>query len=84
MAQSSSAESANRGQQSGHALSEVVVHDMTAEEIAALPLHQRNVISSRHLGRPYKIIADDLGIPLGTVRSRINRARHTILKRRGA
>lgn len=82
--QSRIAEGGHKPEQSVSVPSEIVIQDLTAEEIAALPTHQRNVVSARHFGRPYKIIASDLGIPLGTVRSRINRARLTILKSRSA
>jgi len=77
------AEGGQIAEQSAPVVSEVAIASLTAEEIAALPAHYRSVITARHFGRRYKVIAEDLGIPLGTVRSRINRARHAILKSRG-
>jgi len=49
------------------------------EAIATLPEHYRIIVILRHQEqRSYEEIADDLGIPLGTVKARIHRARNMI------
>ena len=56
----------------------------TEEELAAISPDRRDVLE--RLGRKmrYREIADDLGIKIGTVRSRINRARKDIDRLRAA
>ena len=49
------------------------------EAIAKLPLHSRMALVLREYeGLSYREIADALGIPLGTVKSRLNDARHRL------
>jgi RNA polymerase sigma-70 factor (ECF subfamily) len=43
--------------------------------LAALPRPQRAVVVLQHLGLPVEQIARELGIPVGTVKSRLSRAR---------
>jgi len=52
--------------------------DFTAAEVAKLPPHQRKVMTELMAGLTYAKIAELNDIALGTVRSRINRARETI------
>ena len=55
----------------------------TEAEFAALsPEHQR-VLHRLALGMRYHQIAGDLSIPIGTVRSRINRAKKALTRARG-
>lgn len=46
-----------------------------AQALERLPRNQRAVIVLRCLGLDLTAIADELGVPLGTVKSRLNRAR---------
>ena len=49
------------------------------EAISTLPEHYRIIVILRHQEQmSYEEIADDLGIPLGTVKARIHRARNLI------
>jgi RNA polymerase sigma-70 factor (ECF subfamily) len=49
------------------------------EAIAKLPPHSRMALVLREYERlSYREIADALGIPLGTVKSRLNDARHRL------
>lgn len=49
------------------------------EAISTLPEHYRVIVILRHQEQmSYEEIADDLGIPLGTVKARIHRARNMI------
>ena len=49
------------------------------EAISSLPEHYRIIVILRHQEQmSYEEIADDLGIPLGTVKARIHRARNMI------
>jgi RNA polymerase sigma-W factor len=49
------------------------------EAISVLPEHYRIIVILRHQEQmSYEEIADDLGIPLGTVKARIHRARNMI------
>jgi RNA polymerase sigma-W factor len=49
------------------------------DAIATLPEHYRIIVILRHQEQmSYEEIADDLGIPLGTVKARIHRARNMI------
>ncbi len=53
--------------------------DMLEQAIAALPDHYRIIVILRHQEQlSYEEIADNLGIPLGTVKARIHRARNMI------
>lgn len=47
----------------------------TAEELQLLPKYAREVLEHLNAGKKYAEISDAIGRPLGTVRSRINRAR---------
>ena len=58
---------------SHHAIAPV---DELDHMLAALPPDQREVLELRDFeGREYRPIADQLGVPVGPVRSRLNRAR---------
>ena len=46
--------------------------------IGALPLPQRQVVVLQRLGLDQAAIADQLGVPVGTVKSRLSRARATL------
>jgi len=49
------------------------------EAISILPEHYRIIVILRHQEQmSYEEIAEDLGIPLGTVKARIHRARNMI------
>ena len=49
------------------------------EAIGRLPEYYRIIVILRHQGQlSYEEISDDLGIPLGTVKARIHRARKMI------
>lgn len=52
------------------------------EIIRELPTHQADTIMLRLRGMQYKEIADHLGVPIGTVMSRMNRAKSYIMERR--
>lgn len=53
--------------------------DMLEEAIATLPEHYRIIVILRHQEQlSYDEIAENLGIPLGTVKARIHRARNMI------
>ncbi|HZT43277.1 MAG TPA: sigma-70 family RNA polymerase sigma factor [Chthonomonadaceae bacterium] len=52
-----------------------------AEGIRRLPSHQREALGLFVKGRSYEEIARSTGVSLGTVKSRINRARRTLLTR---
>ena len=55
-----------------------VVH----EAIADLPEHHREVVLMHHIeGTPVQEVADRLGVPVGTVLSRLARARDTLRRR---
>lgn len=59
------------------------IMEFTDAELATLPLKVRNLLTAHVCNNnPYQKIADDFGIPLGTVKSRINRARAKIAKLR--
>lgn len=60
----------------------LVVDNITPEELERLPKDQRAVLECFLAGNAYQKIAVDLDIPLGTVRSRLNRARSKIIVRR--
>jgi RNA polymerase sigma-70 factor (ECF subfamily) len=60
-----------------------VVDDATSEALAELPEHYRVVLELLAQGLKYREIANKLGCPIGTVMSRINRARHAMLARLG-
>lgn len=60
---------------------------LTGDDAAAyakLPLHHLRVLSAFEKGGTYASIANDLGIPIGTVRSRLHRARAKIIAARPA
>ncbi|MDG2049413.1 MAG: sigma-70 family RNA polymerase sigma factor [Myxococcota bacterium] len=51
--------------------------DVLEQALESLPPDQRRVVELRDIeGLDYREIADQLGIPVGTVRSRLNRARN--------
>lgn len=57
----------------------------TDAELDALPIVQRNVfVPFVHNGASYEAISEHLGIPIGTVRSRLHRARKRIALLRAA
>jgi RNA polymerase sigma-70 factor (ECF subfamily) len=60
------------------------VTDVTAAEIEALPAHHSKALSLFIDGMRYQDIAASIGCPVGTVRSRLNRARGRILAMRAA
>jgi RNA polymerase sigma factor (sigma-70 family) len=50
--------------------------------IAALPAHYRQALVLRHLqGHTYREIAESTGVSIGTVMSRLSRARHHLIER---
>lgn len=54
----------------------------TAEELAALPDEQRCVLTMFTQGHSYGLIEDMTGWPMGTVKSRLARARRSVLNMR--
>ena len=49
--------------------------------IASLPVKHRAVfLMARYEGMPYEAIGESLGIPVGTVKSRMNKAVHTLMQ----
>lgn len=56
----------------------------TAEELRLLPKHAREVLQHLYDGKHYDQIADAVGLPVGTVKSRISRARARVLAIRAA
>jgi RNA polymerase sigma-70 factor, ECF subfamily len=58
--------------------------DEVLEALESLPRHYREVVELVDIdGLPYKEAADELGIPLGTVMSRLHRARRSMRKQLG-
>ena len=57
------------------------LEDFTQEEIESLPEPQREAIL-RSRNHSYKLAAESLGIPIGTFKSRITRARERIERMR--
>ena len=58
--------------------------DEVIDALDSLPRHYREVVELVDLeGMPYKEAADELGIPLGTVMSRLHRARRSMRKQLG-
>lgn len=56
--------------------------DIVGKVMAAMPVQYRMVLSLRHMeGLSYNEIADTLGIPIGTVKTLIHRARGLFMKR---
>ncbi|HYW31011.1 MAG TPA: sigma-70 family RNA polymerase sigma factor, partial [Gemmatimonas sp.] len=52
------------------------LREMVEQSVAKLPSHHREVFVLRELeGKSYEEIADITGVNLGTVKSRLNRAR---------
>ena len=58
------------------------IADLASDELEKLPEHSRAILVARQYGADYVVLARDLNIPLGTVRSRLNRARAAVLKAR--
>lgn len=59
--------------------------EFTDAELDALPLKVRNIVTMCVCnGNPYEMASDHYGVPIGTVKSRINRARAKIAKLRAA
>lgn len=56
-------------------MTRVVMVAPTTQELQQLTVEHHNVLSALYSGLKYQGIAEALNIPLGTVRSRINRAR---------
>ena len=53
--------------------------EMVDQSVAELPAHHREVFVLRELeGKSYEEIAEELGLSIGTVKSRINRAREAL------
>jgi len=58
------------------------LQNLVAETVAALPEHHRLVFQLRELeGKTYEEIAEIAGVNLGTVKSRLHRARHAFAER---
>lgn len=57
--------------------------DFTKEEAAKLPAHQEAVMRALLENKGYEQIAVELGVAVGTVKSRVNRARLAIKRDRG-
>jgi len=58
------------------------LRSLVAETVAALPEHHRLVFQLRELeGKSYEEIAEIAGVNLGTVKSRLHRARHAFAER---
>lgn len=70
---------------SHHPEREMVRHEQAAsinDAISSLPRKYRQVIIARHQEeKSYEEIADELGVPVGTVKARIFRARELLKKR---
>lgn len=65
--------------------SRIRVGRATDAELDALPIVQRNVfVAFVHNGNSYEAISEQLGMPVGTVRSRLHRARAKIARLRAA
>ena len=60
------------------------IENIMPDEIAALEPKYRDVLSVYASGARYLEIAETLNIPIGTVRSRLNRARGCVLGNRAA
>jgi RNA polymerase sigma-70 factor (ECF subfamily) len=58
------------------------LHDRVRQVVAELPAHHREVFVLRELeGRTYEEIAEITGVNLGTVKSRLNRARNAFAEK---
>mgnify|MGYP000529384847 CR=1 FL=1 len=58
------------------------VGEITADELAALAEHHQIILARAMAGESYITIAEQTGLKLGTVRSRLNRARNAVLAQR--
>ena len=59
------------------------IRDFTDAELDTLDIKVRNLVTMCVCnGNPYEMAARQYGIPVGTVKNRINRAREKIAKRR--
>lgn len=63
-------------------MTDIEPHTITAEEMAAIPEIHRAPLAKLADGLTYRQIASDLGLKIGTVRSRINRGRAAVAKAR--
>lgn len=63
----------------------IPVSNITNAELDLLSLNARNALTARAFNNlPYTKIADQQGVALGTIKSRLNRARALIAARRAA
>jgi len=75
-------EEANHPEQTWH---EQVLSDEVLRALATLPSHYREVVELVDIhGLPYRDAADQIGCPLGTVMSRLHRARRLLREQLGA
>ena len=58
------------------------LHQLVEEKVAELPEHHQLVFRMREIeGKSYEEIADATGVNLGTVKSRLHRARNSFAQR---